>query len=114
MKVRVRVFPVNYAVNNSVPHNTRSEIISSFSDGTKRPKVSISTLRPYHHNSTHQPGGNMVILRSLLLRKQKDKGDKQRMGRWVVLTMGISNKEVAGSGKVSISRGKYYFKKEGV
>ena len=89
-------------VNDTLPRSTRSKLITSFSDASTRPKISISTLSPYQHHSTHQPGGNMVILRRLLPRKQKDEGDMQRLGRWAVLTIATPNIEVARSGKIRV------------
>ena len=44
----------------------------------------------------------MVVLTSHQSRKQKDERDAQHMGRWAVLTIGTSNKEVARSGRVRI------------
>ena len=44
----------------------------------------------------------MVILRNLLPAKQRDEGDKKRMGRWAVLTMTTPNKQVARSGRIRV------------
>ena len=89
-------------INDTMPGDHRRKSMRGFAKGENRAKISVATLRPYNHHTSHQPGGNMVVLRSQLSRKRTDEGDEHRMGRWAVLSMKTPNKEVAASGMIRV------------